>query len=126
VQPILALQSTLPIDETSIALAILIFFQNFSGAAFLTFAEVIFTNSLKTLIPQDAPGVNAEAVIAAGATGLRGILSDGQISGVLKAYSASIDHTFYLAIGASIGCMTFACGMGWVDIRKKKDVEPTV
>ena len=90
---------------------------------FLVLAQTIFSNSLKTLIPKNAPGVDPEAVIAAGATGLRSILSDNQITGVLKAYSVSLDRTFYLAIGTSIGCMVFACGMRWVDIRKKTDVE---
>lgn len=123
-QPIIALQNTLPIEETSIALAILIFFQNFSGAVFLTFAQAIFNNSLKSLIAQDAPGVDVNAVIAAGATGWRSLLSENQVLGVLKAYSVSIDRAFYLAIGTSIATMGFACGMGWVDIRKQKVVEP--
>ncbi len=105
-------------------MALLIFCQNFGGAVFLTFAETIFSNSLTSLITRYVPGIDVKAVIDAGATGWRGILSESQVFGVLKAYSDSIDRIFYLAIGTSMGTMMFACGMGWVDIRKKKVVEP--
>ncbi len=91
---------------------------------FLTFAETIFSNSLTTLTAQYVPGVDVSAVIDAGPTGWRSLLSENQGPGVLKAYGESIDRTFYLAIGTSIGAMIFACGMGWVDIREKKVVEP--
>jgi len=97
--------------------------QNFGSAIFLIFGETIFTNSLKTLIAQYVPGVDAKTLIAAGATGWRSILSDSQVAGLLKAYAGSIDRVFYLATGASIAAMIFACGMGWGDIRKKKVVE---
>lgn len=107
-------------------MALLIFSQNFGGAVFLTFSETIFTNSLSTLIPRYAPDVNAGAVIAAGATGWRSLVSKDQIEGILKAYAGSIDRVFYLAAGTSIGTMAFACGMGWVDIRQRKDVDPEV
>lgn len=105
-------------------MALLIFSQNFGGAVFLTFAETIFTNSLSKLIPQYAPDVNSGAVIAAGATGWRSLVSKDQIEGVLNAYAGSIGRVFYLAIGTSVGAMMFACGMGWVDIRQMNDANP--
>jgi hypothetical protein len=123
-QPIIALQNTLPASEISIAMAVLIFCQNFGGAIFLAFAEAVFSNSLKKLLTEYVPGVPAETIIAAGATGWRSIVPENQADGVFRAYGVSIDRTFYLAIGTSLGTMVFACCMGWVDIRKKKDIEP--
>lgn len=102
-------------------MAILIFCQNFGGAVFLAFAETIFSSGLKSLIVQYVPGVNGKAVIAAGATGWRSILSEDQVSGMLKVYSESITHVFYLTIGTSVAMMLCACGTGWVDISKKPD-----
>jgi hypothetical protein len=124
VQPLIAIQSLIPAEEQSIAMAILIFCQNFGGAVFLTITETIFGNSLQRLIADYVPGVDVKAVIATGATGWRSILSENQVSGVLRAYAGSIDGAFWLALGTSFGTMAFALGMGWVDIRKKKEVEP--
>jgi hypothetical protein len=120
----IAIQSTLPKSDQSIAMALLILFQNFGGSFFLTFAETIFSNSLSSLLSKFVPGVDANTIIAAGATGWRDILSNEQVEGVIKAYTESIDRVFYLAIGTSVGALIFASRMGWVDIRTKKDVEP--
>jgi hypothetical protein len=98
------------------------FSQTFGGALFLSFADTIFTNSLKTLVPQYAPSVNPEAVIAAGATGFRGTISGSDLVQVLIAYAKSVDRVFYLTTGAAGGCFIFAWGMGWKDIRRKKEV----
>lgn len=90
----------------------------------LTCGETIFTNSLRETIPAYANGVNPEAIIAAGATGFRGIITNPtQLAGVLIAYSKSIDRVFYLAIGCSCACFFCAWGMGWKDIRKKSKTE---
>jgi hypothetical protein len=82
VQPLIAIQSLISAEEQSIAMAILIFCQNFGGAVFLIIAETIFGNSLRRLIAEYVPGADVKAVIAAGATGWRSILSENQVSGV--------------------------------------------
>ncbi|KAN0116823.1 efflux pump [Hyaloscypha variabilis] len=119
--PIIAIQSLLPAEEQSIAMAILIFCQNFGGSVFLICAQAIFDNKLHKLIAEYVPGADVSAVISAGATGWRNILSEQQVSGILRAYAGSIGGTFWLALGTSIGTLLFASGMGWVDIRKNED-----
>ncbi len=92
----------------------------------LSIGETILTNSLRNLVPVYAPGVNAEAVIAVGATGVRELVTNStQLAGVLVAYSKSIDRVFYLAIGCSAACFIFAWPMGNKDIRKKPKPKPT-
>lgn len=100
-------------------MAMIMFSQTFGGAMFLSFSDTIFTNSLKSLIPKYAPSVDPEAVIAAGATEFRNILSGNDLANVLVAYAKSVDPVFYLTAGAGVGCFVFAWGMGWKDIRKK-------
>jgi hypothetical protein len=95
------------------------FSQTFGGAIFLSFADTIFTNSLKSELPQYAPSVNPEVVIAAGATAIRNVVAKNELAGVLVAYGKSVDRVFYLTAGAAVGCFCFAWGMGWKDIRKK-------
>ncbi|KAJ5444181.1 uncharacterized protein N7458_008053 [Penicillium daleae] len=118
--PIIAVQNTLPPSQISIAMSILMFIQTLSGAVFLTFADVIFSTGLKSLIPKYAPGVSAQAVIAAGATGIRDVVSIQDLPGVLKAYAKSVDHVFYLVAAMGVWGLIFSFGMGWKDIRKKK------
>lgn len=101
-------------------MALIVFCQTLSGAVIITIANVIFDSGLRSLLPTDAPNVNTEAVIAAGATGFRSVISKTDIPGVIKAYAKSCDYVFYLVTG--MGCLIFiaAWGTGWVDVRKKK------
>ncbi len=101
-------------------MAILIFCQNFGAATFLTIAQTVFTNSLRDKIPQYAPGANVDAVLASGATAFRHVISQDKVAGVVKAYSVSIDHVFYLVCGASLGAFCFSWGLGWKDLRQKQ------
>ncbi|KAJ5085830.1 hypothetical protein N7532_010601 [Penicillium argentinense] len=118
--PMIAIQNALAPSQVSVGMAILMFIQTLSGAVFLTFADVIFSTGLKSLIPEHAPNANAAAVVAAGATGIRDVVSAEDLPGVLTAYSKSVDHVFYMAAALGAVCVFFAFGMGWKDVRKKK------
>jgi hypothetical protein len=100
-------------------MAILLLCQNFGGACFLTFAETVFSQSLKDAIATYAPGTDYALINAAGATGFRDIVSGSELAGVIMAYSVSVDHVWYLVVGASGGAFLAGCCMGWRDIRKK-------
>jgi len=119
--PIIAVQNTVPPPQLPIAMALIIFSQSFGAAVFLSLAETIFSNSFGNLISQYAPSVNGQSIIDAGATGFRNIVSGTDLEGVLIAYGKSIDRVFYLAAGMGVGCFVFAWGMGWTDLRKKKE-----
>ncbi|KAL9063634.1 MAG: hypothetical protein Q9157_008152 [Trypethelium eluteriae] len=120
--PIVAVQNTLPPNQIAVAMALVVFSQSFCGALFLSLCEVIFTNSLKTLIPEYAPSVDPQTIISAGATGFRANVGAADLPNLLVAYAKSVDRVFYLTAGAAVGCFVFGWGMGWKDIRKKKDV----
>lgn len=104
-------------------MALLMFTQTLSGAIFLNFAETIFTNSLKSGIQRYSPFVNVEEVIAAGASAIRDVVAKDELAGVLLAYSKSIDRIFYMAAGLAACSFCFSWGMGWKDIRKKKQLD---
>lgn len=111
----------MPPPQLPIAMALVMFSQSFGAALFLSLAETIFSNSFGNLISEYAPSVNGQSVIDAGATGFRKIVSGTDLAGVLTAYAKSIDRVFYLAAGLGVGCFVFAWGMGWKDLRKKKE-----
>lgn len=72
------------------------------------------------LIPKEAPNVNPQLVIGAGATGIRDVVSVEDLPGVLTAYAKSVDRVFYMCAALGVLCTLCAFGTGWKDIRKKK------
>ncbi|KAF2795192.1 efflux pump protein [Melanomma pulvis-pyrius CBS 109.77] len=122
----IAIQNTLRADQIPVSIAFLIFAQSFAGAISIVIATTIFTQSLTTSLGKYAPSVSAQQALAAGggAQAIRALVPEGsnELAGVLRAYSKSVDHVFYLLVGFALVSFTFSWGMGWKDIRKKKDV----
>lgn len=100
----------------------LVFIQSLGAAILTTIANTIFDNSLVSQIGTQAPGVDAGAVLGAGATAFRKIVTPEQLPGVLEAFAISFRHTFYLAVGLAFGMFVAAFGLGWYDVRKKDPV----
>jgi hypothetical protein len=120
--PVIAVQNCITPAQIPTAMALVMFSSTLGGALFLSFSQTVLTNSLRSLIPQYAPNVDPEAIVAAGATGFRAIVSSADLPGVLVAYSKSLDRVFYLCAGASAGVFFASFGMGWKNIKPKKEV----
>ncbi|KAK3681283.1 major facilitator superfamily domain-containing protein [Podospora appendiculata] len=121
--PIIALQNFLDGSKIALGTSLLMFCHTIGGAVFLSLAEMIFTNGLRSLIPVYAPLVDPNAIIAAGATssGLLTAVDPSQLSGVLVAICKSVNRVFYITAGAGFAAFCFAWGMGWKDVRKRDD-----
>jgi hypothetical protein len=107
-----------------LAMALTIFSQSFGAAVFLSIAELIFSNSFRTLLAKDAPSVDGQKVVEAGATAFRKFVSGSDLDGVLVAYADSIDRVFYMAAAMAAGCFVFSFGMGWKSLKKKPAAPP--
>lgn len=95
------------------------------GAVFLIVANAVFSNSLRRLLrPQISKiGIAPDAVVAAGARGLRTLIPDGErLAIVLRAYTDSIDNVMYVGVGIACLAFAFAWGLGFKDIRREKAV----
>jgi len=103
-----------------VGIALNVFIQNLGSAIFISAANTIFDGALKSQLVEKAPGVDAEAVIAAGATGFRKFVPSADLPGVLSAYATSVDRVFYLAAGLAVAAFATSWGTGWNDVRKKK------
>ncbi|KAA8642494.1 uncharacterized protein ATNIH1004_011439 [Aspergillus tanneri] len=79
---------------------------------------------LRTLVPEYAPNIIAETVIAGGATDLNAAVPAVDLPGVLIAYSKSTNRVIYLAVGAACACFAFSWSMSWKDIRAKNKTSP--
>lgn len=119
--PIVAVQHSIPPNQTPLAISLIMFSGMLFGALLLSFSATIFTQSLRRLIPQQDPGADAAAIVEAGATGFRKLLDPSEIGGILIAYAKSIDYVFYLIAALSAASFFVAFGLGWKDIRERKD-----
>jgi ABC-type Mn2+/Zn2+ transport system permease subunit len=104
-------------------MSLVMFSQNMGAALFLSFAQTILSTTLTQELPVLAPGVNAQAVIAAGASKFRDAVSKALLPGVLLAYDRAIDRVFYLATGSAVAAFVVCLGMGWKSVKKAKVVE---
>lgn len=118
--PLIAVQNNCSKDELPIVNALVVFAQNLGAAVSLSLAELIFNSVLRHDLAIQAPQVNPELVIAAGATALDTVVPAASLPGVLLAYSNSVNSVMYLATGASGGALLLAFGMGWRSIKKAK------
>lgn len=119
-QPIVAVQNYCTEEQVSIGVSAVMFAQGFGPALFLSFAQTIFSNSLKHEIPHYAPEVDVQSVINAGATGFREIVAPASLRGVIDAYNKSGNDVFYLITAAAVAVFVFGWGMGWKSVKKTK------
>lgn len=129
-QSLIAIQNAVQPSQMSVGMAILIFSQNFGASIAMVISNTIFAQSLTKLVPQYAPSVSHQAALEAGSgAGAVRKLADGhedELSGILLAYSKSFDRIFYFLVALSCMSVVVSFGMGWVDVRKKKEVKPSV
>jgi hypothetical protein len=98
----------------------MVFSQAIGPAIANTLYNVIFLSSLPTQIAKFAPHANVQAIIDAGASGFRSVVSPADLNGVLVAYSNSLGRIYYLAVAFAATCGIASWGMGWHDLRKKE------
>lgn len=120
--PLIAIQNAIAPTMVPVSMALVAFSQTFGGSVFLTIGETILSNSLVTNLATYAPDVDAAAIVAAGASGVKQVVGHNprQLDETLTAYSKSIDDVFYFVVGASGLMFCVSWFMGWKDIRKKE------
>ncbi|OAG01867.1 MFS transporter [Paraphaeosphaeria sporulosa] len=118
---IIAVQAAMNSEELTSGIAFVVFSQAFGPTIAMSLYNVVFLESMKEQITKLSPNFKPTIIINAGATGFRAIVAPEDLPGVLKAYANSIDRTFYLAAALATVCGVFLWGMGWHDLRKKKE-----
>ncbi len=116
--PIVAVQYAVSAEELSAGMAFIVWCQYLGPSIFVTLFNTIFDTELKAKLPQYAPNVKPQVILAAGATGFRKVIAAADIPGVLKTYAESIDIVFYMTVATALVCCLSAWGMGFDDIRK--------
>ncbi|KAF1832996.1 efflux pump protein [Decorospora gaudefroyi] len=128
--PLIAVQNAVAPPQIPIAMAVLVFIQNFGVSIGITISNAVFAQTLIKAVRRYAPSISPQAVLDAGS--IAGAVRDlaigheGELDGILRAYSEGLSNVFYLLVGFSCAAVVLSLGMGWVDVRKKKETgKPT-
>lgn len=124
--PFVAVQVVLSSKDMPTGNAIAIFFNSLGGAISISMAQNIFSNGLYKQIPQNAPTIPVDVIVAAGAAHLReavDMIDPTALPGVLVAYMKAINESFVIAIAVGALATIFSCFVEWKSVKGKKIVQ---
>ena len=124
-QPLIAVQTVLPLKDVPIGTATIMFCQTLGGALFISVAQNIFSNQLINNVVASAPGLNPQQVLSVGATQLKTLIPAGGYQGVLEAYNNTITQTFYVSVATSALSVIGAACMQWRSVKGEKKQKNT-
>ncbi|KAI6778278.1 putative mfs multidrug protein [Emericellopsis cladophorae] len=123
--PVIAVRMAVSAAQIAMGTSFIVFGQNFMGSIFTTVANAIFQETLATQIGH-INGVSPEAAIAAGgsADAVRALAPPGPTrDAILDAYADAFSDVFLLLIATASAAFVVAFGMGWYDLRPKKETK---
>lgn len=118
--PFIAVQVVLNKKDMPSGNAVAIFFNSLGGAISISIAQNIFSNTLIKEIPRYAPNVDPALIIGAGATNIRAVTPEADLSAVLEAYNVAVTSTFVLPIACSGVAFLCAILFEWKSVKGKK------
>ena len=119
----LAAQAVLPPEDISTGISIMFFVQQLGGAVFTTVGQSILSNLLVARL-SSVPGLDANAIVTNGATGLLDYVPSQYLDFVIHAYNYACTRIFLAGMGLSLGSLVAATGMEWKNIKKGKQGGP--
>ena len=119
-QPLITVQTVLPLKDIPTATAMAMFFQTFGGALFVSVAQNIFDNRLIKNIIQDAPHVDPAIILRVGATSLKNQIDPRYLAQVQQAYNDALTHTWYISVAMACLSIFGSLAVRWNSIKGKK------
>ena len=125
-----AAQAALPLRDVPTGVAVVFSIQFLGGAVFVSVAENIFTNHLRSNVAAlRIPNFDPELAVRAGATQLRHLVAPEYLHGILVAYNDAIIKAFQVALIMSCFTILGASGMEWRRMggtKPEKDAEEQI
>ncbi|KAL8857059.1 MAG: hypothetical protein Q9178_006351 [Gyalolechia marmorata] len=119
-QPLIAVQTVLPLEDVPIGTTVIIFLQTLGGALFISVGQNIFNNRLISNLVANVPSLDPALVLRTGATDLKGAVDPAVIGDVLSAYNSAITQTFYVSVAIAALSIFGAVAMEWKSVKGKK------
>ncbi|KAJ5642942.1 MFS toxin efflux pump [Penicillium longicatenatum] len=119
--PMTAVQTVLTPEDIPVGTAAVMFFQTLGGAIFIAVGQSVFQNGLIAGISTHTTGVDPSAIIGAGATEMRKVLSTlghlDQLDGVIQAYMSGLRDTYRVSLALMIAAFVAACFLEWKSVK---------
>ncbi|KAL8954074.1 MAG: hypothetical protein Q9222_000131 [Ikaeria aurantiellina] len=119
-QPLIAVQTVLPLSDVPIGTTIIIFVQTLGGALFISVGQNIFNNRLISNLLANVPSVNPGLILNIGATNLKDNVDPTAIRGVIEAYNSAITQTFYVSVAMAALSIFGSVLIEWKSVKGKK------
>ncbi|CAK7274836.1 hypothetical protein SEPCBS119000_006376 [Sporothrix epigloea] len=116
-QPLIAVQTVLPIKDVPTGTSVIIFLQTLGGALFVSICQNIFTNKLTANIHELVPDVDPALVLAAGATGYQKLISAADLPNMILAYSNALTKTFVVSAAMAALTAIGAAAIEWKSVK---------
>jgi MFS family permease len=129
-QSFTAVQSVLRLDQIPIATAAVTCFQSLGGAVFISIGNSILSNELRRASKaNELPGIDIEAVIAAGATQFRYTIPPSSLPDMITVYNSALQKVFIAAIPLTGLAFVSTLLLEWRSVKPAKEaaiVESTI
>jgi hypothetical protein len=125
--PMTSVQTVLSQEDIPVGSAIVVFFQSFGGALFISVGQSVFQNGLAKGVREFAPSVNPVTVLSTGATEIRRVLiqmgQGDQLPGIYQAYMVGLKDAYRVSLALTCVAFVAACCLEWRSVKgEKKEV----
>lgn len=118
-QPLIVVQTVLPLAEVPIGTAVMYFLQTFGGTIFVSVGQNVFSNQLKVDIARDVPDLNPDLLVGSGATSIQQLVSAKDLPAVKNAYNHSLTRAFLVATIMAALTLLGSVAVEWKNIKTK-------
>lgn len=119
-----AVQTVLPLDKIPIGTAAVVASQSFGGAIFVSVGNTILQNEVKSSsMSGQLPGIDIQAVLDAGATGFRSVVTADQLPALLEAYNGALQKVFIAAIPVIGLAFISSLFLEWKSVKPQESTE---
>ena len=81
-------------DDIAVATGAIALFQYLAGSVAISIAQTTFQTGLAPALSKHAPGVNAQTILDAGATGFRAVTPANELENILVAFNDALVAVF--------------------------------
>lgn len=124
--PTTAVQTILSQEDIPIGTAVVMFFQTLGGALFVSVGQSVFQNGITSYMQSHVKDIEPSVVIDAGATALRGVLSQmgklDELPAVVEAYMTGLVNAYRVSL--ALTCVAFVASL-FVEWKSVKGNEKT-
>ena len=120
-QPLLVVQTVLGGPDIPAGTAVMLMFQLFGGALFISVAQNVFAGRLLSgLAALRLPGMEPAALLAAGATGFRPLVPADALDAVVEVYNSAVAQAFVVSVALAAVGVVGAAAVEWRSVKAKK------